>query len=450
MKKQEKNNGEILEEGLQWLRRRIHSRLQIEFGDAVQAVKLEKVIFPKALVQKNSPLSPFAEKFNPTEDEVLVLLLALAPHIYPTFLDDAFQEILKSAGDFPQFGGARGGTFRGFLPTGETVMFLLAGQNLKMRGAASELFSTGHWFFTERILYLENVKSGEPKMSGKLILDDEWVEKLTTGKISPPALSLTFPASQLQTQLDWEDLILHPRTAAQIEDLHRWIRHSETLMDQYGLGKKLKPGFRALFHGPPGTGKTLTAMLLGKTTGHDVYRIDLSLVVSKYIGETEKNLGTLFDKARSKEWILFFDEADALFGKRTNVRDAHDKYANQEVSYLLQKIEDFPGLVILASNLKTNMDEAFTRRFQSIIYFPIPSVSERLQLWKNAFPEKMKLAKDVDIQSIAQQYELTGSAIMNIVQYACLRALDTKDKTLTLQMIREGIEAELAKEGRVG
>ncbi|HMR43637.1 MAG TPA: ATP-binding protein [Saprospiraceae bacterium] len=319
-----------------------------------------------------------------------------------------------------------------------------------MRGAASELFSTDHWFFAERILYLENVKSGEPKMSGKLILDDEWVEKLTTGKISPPALSLTFPASRLQTQLDWEDLILHPRTAAQIEDLHRWIRHSETLMDQYGLGKKLKPGFRALFHGPPGTGKTLTAMLLGKTTGHDVYRIDLSLVVSKYIGETEKNLGTLFDKARSKQWILFFDEADALFGKRTNVRDAHDKYANQEVSYLLQKIEDFPGLVILASNLKTNMDEAFTRRFQSIIYFPIPSVSERLQLWKNAFPEKMKLAKDVDIQSIAQQYELTGSAIMNIVQYACLRALDTKDKILTLQMIREGIEAELTKEGRVG
>src|SRR6185436_18277436 len=134
------------------------------------------------------------------------------------------------------------------------------------------------------------------------------------------------------------DLVLHPNTFKHIREIENWLLYNDTLW-QWGIGKKLKPGYRALFHGPPGTGKTLTATLLGKYTGRPVFRIDLSRVVSKYIGETEKNLASLFDKAEHKDWILFFDEADALFGKRTEIRDAHDKYANQEVSYLLQRIE---------------------------------------------------------------------------------------------------------------
>ena len=137
------------------------------------------------------------------------------------------------------------------------------------------------------------------------------------------------------------------------------------------MKKVLKPGFKALFHGLPGTGKTLTAMLIGKKTGLDIYRVDLSQMVSKYIGETEKNLAKVFDKAEHKNWILFFDEGDALFGKRTNTKDAHDRYANQQVSYLLQRIEEYDGLVILATNLKNNIDDAFLRRFQSIIHFPM-------------------------------------------------------------------------------
>ena len=132
-----------------------------------------------------------------------------------------------------------------------------------------------------------------------------------------------------------------------------------------------------LFYGPPGTGKTLTAGLLGNELEIDVYKVDISMVVSKYIGETEKNLELLFARAADKGWILFFDEADALFGKRTGVRDAHDKYANQEVSFLLQRIEDFNGLIILATNMKNNIDDAFIRRFNSIIRFPLPNAEER-------------------------------------------------------------------------
>ena len=137
-------------------------------------------------------------------------------------------------------------------------------------------------------------------------------------------------------------------TKGEIEQIKIWLTYNADLLQDSNLSRKIKPGYRALFYGPPGTGKTLTASLLGKQFNKEVYRIDLSQVVSKYIGETEKNLEKVFSKAENKDWILFFDEADALFGKRSNVQNAHDKYANQEVSYLLQRVEDFPGLIILA------------------------------------------------------------------------------------------------------
>ena len=144
------------------------------------------------------------------------------------------------------------------------------------------------------------------------------------------------------------------------------------MLIEWQLNRYVSGGYRVLFHGPPGTGKSMTVRLLGKNSGRDVFRVDLSQVVSKYIGETEKNLSRIFDKAELRDWILFFDEADALFGKRTDIKDAHDRFANQEISFLLQRIEDFSGLVILATNLKSNLDEAFLRRFQSVVYFNVP------------------------------------------------------------------------------
>jgi SpoVK/Ycf46/Vps4 family AAA+-type ATPase len=144
------------------------------------------------------------------------------------------------------------------------------------------------------------------------------------------------------SKLQWQDIVLPPRTLAEVQELENWIRNGDTLMNQWNMRHKLRPGCRALFFGPPGTGKTLTATVLGKVTGRQVYKVDLSMVVSKYIGETEKNLAGLFDRAEHKDWILFFDEADALFGKRTQVRDAHDRYANQEVSFPVAAHRDLP------------------------------------------------------------------------------------------------------------
>ena len=178
-----------------------------------------------------------------------------------------------------------------------------------------------------------------------------------------------FPIQQVETTYEWDDLILPEQTMTQINELLAWLKQRKTLLDKWDMNKKLKLGHRVLFHGPPGTGKTLTAGLLGKYTGRDVYKIDLSAIVSRFIGETEKNLANLFAKAKNKDWILLFDEADALFGKRTTVQDSHDRFANQEVSYLLQRIEDYHGVVILASNSTVNIDDVFIRRFHASVHF---------------------------------------------------------------------------------
>jgi SpoVK/Ycf46/Vps4 family AAA+-type ATPase len=207
-------------------------------------------------------------------------------------------------------------------------------------------------------------------------------------------------------------------------------------------------GYRVLFYGPPGTGKSLTATLMGKECGKNVYRIDLSQIVSKYIGETEKNLSSLFQLSENKNWILFFDEADALFGKRTEMTDAKDKYANQETSYLLQRIEDFQGLIILATNFKPNIDSAFLRRFQSIVYFKIPGINQREKLWEKAL-SRLPGENEVDVLKLANDYEIAGGFINNVVQFAWLNARKNNSKIITNQDVLLGIKREFAKEGKI-
>lgn len=397
----------------------------------------------------SSYLNKFVHQHQLTHQEQTLLMISLVPHLQANFYDKILQESLPQAGDFPQIGGTRGKNFRGFLPTGQTLLFLLAGEDLEKRLEVQQLFNENHLFAKKHILWLEDVSEGEPIMSGRIILSQEYIDLFTIGAVSRPRFSMNFPAQLLETSMEWNDLVLHPGTWEQIEELETWVRYGDTLMNDYGMHCKLKPGYRALFHGSPGTGKTLTASLLGKYTNKDVYRIDLSMVVSKFIGETEKNLANLFEKAENKGWILFFDEADALFGKRTNVRDAHDKYANQEVSYLLQRVEQYNGLVILATNFKSNIDEAFCRRFQSFIFFPMPGIEERLCLWQKSFPIKFQLADDIDLPMLAQKYELSGAEIINIVQFACLRTLNRGNDKIIFNDLIQGIKKEFQKEGRI-
>ena len=378
--------------------------------------------------------------------EWIVLLLALVPHIKPDSFEALITEYLPKGGDFPEFGGVKASNHRGLLPTGETAQFVLAGNDFEKRLDVQLMFREEHFFFRQGILWLENVKEGEPIMSGRIILAQEWVDKLLFNKEWSPRFGLDFPAKQITTNMFWDDVVLHPRTMQLIKDISTWLEYHEEFFKDENLKRKTKPGYRVLFYGPSGTGKTLTAALLGKQYKKDVYKIDLSLIVSKYIGETEKNLEQVFRKAEARDWILFFDEADALFGKRTNVQSSHDKYANQEVSYLLQRVEDYKGLLILASNFKNNLDDAFIRRFHSIIHFPMPGAQERFMLWTKTLPSGLHHHQSIDVRQLSDQYELSGASILNAVQLAALSAYSRGDHTLYQTDLVEGVKKVFLKE----
>jgi len=432
------NYFEVLEE---LIRARIKAHLA--------GVKSSSTYFLPTFTSGMDPLSRFVRKNKLSIEEHYLIVIALILHVRPEFFDRVIQEALPQPGDFPSIGGVRGKQFRGFLPTAETVLFLLAGEDwCASQELFHRLFDPQNTLAKKRILWLEPPPDGEPLMSGKLILNQSLITYFTTGKEHLPYYSSNFPAQLLTTAMKWQDVVLNSSVQQQIEEIRSWFLHNKILMKKHGLGKRTHGGYRALFFGPPGTGKTMCATLLGKEFNKHVFRVDLSNLVSKYIGETEKNLARLFDEAEHKNWILFFDEADAIFGKRTQVKDAHDRYANQEVSYLMQRIESFGGLVILATNLKGNIDEAFARRFQTMIYFAYPTPDEQLSIWKKTFPQKLQPDASVDLRAIVQRYKLSGANILNIVQYCCLAAMRKKSNSIPQEVLTYGIQRELAKEGR--
>ncbi len=399
------------------------------------------------------PLKKFITTFDFHNDQfaATLLLIGLAPHAIPELFDRAIQEKLKGSGDFPEIGGVRGKNFRGFLPTGQTAVFLLAGDDWEQQKKIEQLFWPDKIFAKKKILWLEELPQSEPVLSGKIIMALDYIDLFLAGTSAPPHFSTSFPAKKIETKLRLSDIVLTKEIQRHYKNLEDWISFNQPLMDKWAMEKRLRKGFRVLFYGPPGTGKTLTAGVLGNETGKDVYKIDLSMVVSKYIGETEKNLELLFARAEDKDWILFFDEADAIFGKRTSVRDAHDKYANQEVSYLLQRIEDYNGLVILATNMKNNIDDAFIRRFNDIVKFTIPNEDERKEIWEKSFPENADCG---EIPNEVKKYKLTGGNIINAVHFAGIQAVKRRNEAETgkllfyLEDVTGGIRKEMTKEGK--
>ncbi|MDZ7589255.1 MAG: ATP-binding protein [Rubrivivax sp.] len=440
-------NAAALEGELAWFEAVLQARLASYFSQA-GAAPSPPALAPPDLTADASEYAQLLRELAITPPERLVLLLALVPHLRPQLLDTLFVRNKNLDRGFTEFGGCKGKAHGGFLPTCETAAFLLAGNDLAQRLEAARTFAPEHAFRQRGLMRIEHDTPGEPAFSAALLPTTELLERVTSGERHKPDYSLGFPAKLITTQLGWSDLVLGDEVLGEVDTITTWITHGRALLADWGLQQAVKPGYRSLFHGPPGTGKTLTATLIGQKARADVYRIDLSMVVSKYIGETEKNLANVFDQAQNRDWILFFDEADALFGKRTATSSSNDRHANQEVSYLLQRVEDFPGTVILATNLKTNIDEAFARRFQSMVYFPMPDADQRLQLWRGMLARPERLAGDVDLAHIAEAHEISGGAIANVVRHGAISALRAGRSVIVAADLLRGIGRELRKEGR--
>jgi SpoVK/Ycf46/Vps4 family AAA+-type ATPase len=262
-------------------------------------------------------------------------------------------------------------------------------------------------------------------------------------------------ARKITPRYTWTDIILPPDPRAILQELVGTVRNRPHVLEDWGVGKKLasSAGITALFAGDPGTGKTMAAEVIAGELGLDLYKIDLSTIVSKYIGETEKNLERIFGEAQSSNAILFFDEADAIFGKRSEVKDAHDRYANIEISYLLQRMEAYDGVTILATNLRANLDEAFARRLQFAVDFPFPDDEHRQRIWQALFPAAVPRAADLDFGLLARRFKLAGGNIRNIIVTATyLAAADGAAHgggEVGMRHLLHGARRELQKMGRL-
>jgi hypothetical protein len=267
--------------------------------------------------------------------------------------------------------------------------------------------------------------------------------ELGSAAMGPLAQKLPLPYTR-------EELILPPRAEAELTLALDWIRHQRMVLEKWGFGSRITMGrgLTALFAGPPGTGKTMAAQVLARELGLDLYRVDLSRVMSKYIGETEKNLGALFDQAQASSAVLFFDEADALFGKRSEVKDAHDRYANVEIGYLLQRMEEYDGATVLATNRMRDLDEAFLRRFHIVVDFPVPSEADRLRIWEGMFPAQARRDAELDFAPLARDFELTGGEIKNAALAAAYLAA-AEGKPIGRAHLDRAVRRELLKSGKV-
>ncbi len=435
-----------LEKEVAWFSRVLSARIQLYFEQECEVTSIVEITPPR--LDDDSEYAMFVNEHRFSFDERLIMILALIPQLRPQALDTLLINNNITGAGYSEFGGWKGKVHGGFLPTCETAVFLLAGEDINKRIEVMRYFDESHIFAMEGLLTLGDPAAQESLMSCRLSATVETIKRSTTGQCQRPDFSASFPAKRIKSRLEWKDLILSAEVMDEVGNIGAWIKHQNTIMKHWGLERIIKPGYRALFYGPPGTGKTLTAVLLGAQNGMDVYRIDLSQIVSKYIGETEKNLSNVFNQAEKKNWILFFDEADALFGKRTQTASANDRYANQEVAYLLQRIEDFSGVVILATNIKANIDEAFARRFQSLVYFSMPDVEERERLWRSALGQQCKVTDDVCTHRLAEEYELSGGGVTNVIRYAALTALRRESEAISHSDLVVGISKELRKEGK--
>lgn len=311
-------------------------------------------------------------------------------------------------------------------------------------GALASKFNFSGGLIKDAITTSQNISIAKNKDISKLTTED-----LFEGCRAQSNKKLISFARKIESTNTWEDIFLPDDTKKQLNEVCGYIKYKGIIYAEWGFDKKLSlgKGLNVLFSGPSGTGKTMVAGIIANEVKLDLYKIDLSNVVSKYIGETEKNLGRIFKEAETTNAIIFFDEADALFGKRSEVRDSHDRYANIEINYLLQKMEEYEGIVILASNFSNNIDEAFLRRLHFKIDFPSPDEELREKIWRNIFPRKTPVAENIDY-SFLSMFKITGGNMKNIALSAAFLAAGDSG-VIKMEHIIKGTQREFQKMGKL-
>ncbi len=407
----------------------------------------QEILSPPSLqVNPEHPYASFLQRHQTDSGERLFIALGLARALQPALFND-FIRLYSHLDLQKEFGGLlKADAGEDFIPTIQTFLFLWAGCDFKAKQEAILRFHPKHWLFIQGIL--------KASFSSKSLGDNSYQEEGDWIKyqiqIPHPYLRYflggeaprldeepNFPASLSETSLSFEDVVLPESTRQELQDLIKYLRNRDRLFAIKGVSDRVRPSYVAIFSGMPGTGKTITAKTIGKSLGLPVYIVNLARVVSKYIGETEKNLEKIFDRFDKQNCILFFDEADALFGKRTEVKEAKDRYANQEVAYLLQKVENFQGLVILATNVydvQNTFDQAFQRRIRRTIQFPFPNEAERRILWEKALPQAFTYKTGL-LPQLAKNYQVNGASINNIISDVLIEAVDRQTTSISLEML---------------
>jgi len=440
-------NIEALAGGMLWLEGLIKARMEELEGASRMNIEEHAESIDAQFLKENTAFFKLLHEYSNTYVEYLMISLCFAAWFRPRSLKELARKKEKSDEGYAETGIMGNGVNNRFIPSLQTVLFLLAGTNM-VKQAYYHTIIADHPMFKDQVLQLRKPYANNYFPLDQIIeLDIAYYNYLLHGKRPRFDETFDFPAQLLETNKSMDDLILKEGTKDQLQLIMNYARYQDQLFGREDVSAKFNPGMLCMLYGPPGTGKSFSVAVMSKALQMDAYRIDLSQVISKYIGETEKNLEKIFMRLSDKPCILFFDEADVLFGKRSEVKDAKDRYANQEVAYLLQRVENFPGLVILASNFKQNLDEAFRRRILVSIYMPPPESNERFLLWSRSIPESFSWEQEDLPLHLAEKHSFTGANISNVMKLACIQSESEGSSVIGMKTLKNFINMEYVKEG---
>jgi len=431
-------NSEVLNQQLTWLKERV-------FLFATQAYENNA---PMPGAPADSAFARFTGTYQLSHNDKIVLLTALAASIRPEVFAP-FVPLFLSPKMEKSCGGVYQASHAEFCPTLRTAFFLIAGGRTDVMMDCHHVYHRKHPLFTSGIIKLSETDN-QKKITNHLVeFNEQFLPAIIYGQAPRLDGDLGFPATQSTSTHTLADVALNDKAHGELKKIQRFVRRAQTLW-QLPDASKYRQNFIAIFTGDPGTGKSHTAEAIGNEFKLPVYQVNLAQMIDKYIGETEKNLEKVFNRFNGQPCVLFFDEAEAIFSKRTEVSDSHDKYANNTQSYLLQAIEKFKGLIILATNVKNTdgfFDPAFQRRIRQVVKFEFPDYPERLKIWQNGLGKSFVYADGL-AEDMAKNYQLNGGSIYNIISDAVLEALDRQTDTITFDAMEETLNNEFIKSGR--